>query len=74
MDTQKKPRRARPCAVCQSVKVIDSYLCRKCQEKWKDELDSEWIKYCIEESDATDRLIRTKSRHEVPLETSGMVE
>ena len=65
--TTKKPRRARPCAICQSVKVVDSYFCKNCQELYKDEMDSDWVKYCVEESDATDRLIRNKSRHEVPL-------
>jgi hypothetical protein len=70
----KKPRRARLCAICQTVRVFDTYFCKSCQEIWKDEMDSKWIKFCIEESDATDRLMRNKSKHETPLDGSGMVE
>lgn len=62
-----RPRRARPCAVCQTVRVIETKVCSKCQIDFKGQEQEPWYQFAIQSSDDTARLIRRKQQHEVPI-------
>lgn len=72
---KKRARTKRPCAICQSspvgTKEIPGYFCKKCQEEWKDAMNSDWVRFCVEESDETDKMLRSKSKFEVSLEQTN---
>jgi len=39
-------------------------------ELYKDQLEEPWVKFALEESNATSNLLRRQRRHEVPIDMS----
>ena len=68
-----RPRRARPCAICQTTRVMEDKICAKCRETYKDRLGEPGAMFALQESDQTARLIRRKNTHEVSLEAQYVV-
>jgi hypothetical protein len=69
-----RPRRARPCAICQTERVMTDKICTKCRTEFGDQLDQPWAVFALQESDATARLIRRKNSRETSLEASYIVQ
>lgn len=66
-------RSARPCAICQKTQVIEAPVCTECMEKWGDQQEEDWFKFCIEESKKTANLVRITRRKERDLSLADMV-
>ena len=64
----RRPRFARPCAICQKVRVEKTKVCEGCQKKYEGQEDEPWYKFAIEESDRTTNLIHNQRRREVSLD------
>lgn len=68
-----RPRRARPCALCQTERVMDEKICPKCKKDYEGQMEEPWAVFALAESDATARLIRRKNAHETSLESQYIV-
>lgn len=69
-----RPRRARPCAFCQTTRVMDDKICVGCRKLYADQLNQPWAVFALQESDNTAKLIRRKNSHETSLEQSYVMQ
>lgn len=69
-----RPRRARPCAFCQTTRVIEDKICPVCRQLYADELEQPWAVFALAESDATAKLIRRKNENETSWEAQYVIK